>query len=376
MFGLILLTALYIGMVVVLKIYSPVECLDDLCQSEAVDNTIINWASDFFIALYIFIFALQLSFCGGHRGEVRKMGILSQVFMGGAFVMAGLGNWLYPNSGVDDNHGMLAYWILWIGYAFFFTFSGLAMAHFAGSASKNANPDIKQSLCANNLLVLLCAFLLVLSLSGFFTGILWCSTEIDLQVKTAVEDFAPTDDIHVCFRIVNYSVVAMNFSYALLWVPVGVILLEAVSRQQPVVVLCLSTRIAAIFAMVTQWTVGSMLLVMLFFFDLVTPKLDYFGVWNAIYGTVLYHWAMLVTLYCLHNLSYGLPLSYYDGDEDENNEGSTPLSWEWWVSLVAWMVPDSKKTTNDGESQADKREETRSESTKSVHFLVEEEISV
>lgn len=371
MFGLILLTALYIGMVVVLEIYSPVECLEDLCQSEAVDNTIINWASDFFIALFIFIFALQLSFCGGDRGEVRKMGILSQVFMGGAFAMAGLGNWLYPNSGVDDNHGMLAYWILWIGYASFFTFSGLAMAHFAGSASKNANPDIKKSLCANNLLVLLFAFLLVLSLSGFVTGILWCSTEIDLQVKTVVEDFAPTDEVHVCFQIVNYSVAAMNFSYALLWVPVGVIFLEAASRQQPVIVLCLPTRIAAIFAMVMQGTLGSMLLAILFFCNLLSPIFDYFGAWNAIYGTVLYHWAMLMTLYCLHNLSYGLPLRYYN--EDEDNEGLTPLSWEWWVSMVARMVPDSKKTTNDGDSQADKREETRSESTKSV---VEEEMSV
>jgi len=391
--GLLLLTALYIGMVAALKYLSPFECLDDLCQSEAVDNTIINWASDFFLAFWIFIFALQLSFCAGSKSAVRKSGILTQIFMGGAFVVVGVGHWLYPNSGIDDNHGMLGYWIVWIIFAVFFTISGLGMAHFALSVSENMIPVLKRSFCANNFLVLLCEFVLVLSLSGFLTGSIWCSMEPELQVNEVVENFEPTDEIHACFQIVNYSVMAMTFTYALMWLPVG-FLLKAASQQRPVIVLGLPTPIAAILAMVTQWTAGSILLVVLFFTDFFSPEIDYFDAWNTIYGTVLYHWAMLVSLYCLHNLSYGLQLRYDDSEGEENNnddndndEGPPPLSWEWWVTMVAGTVPEPKQITiDDGEKETEKKEfdeennnkksNPNSASRKSVTFYIEKEIAM
>jgi hypothetical protein len=364
--GPLLLTALYVGMVVALKYLSPSECLDDLCQSEAVDNTILNWASDFFLAFWIFIFALQLSFSAG---DVRKTAIFSQILMGGAFVAAGVGNWLYPNSGIDDNHGMLGYWIVSIIFAVFFTISGLGMSYFSLSVSETTSLSVP-----------LCALVLVLSLSGFLTGSIWCAMEPDLQVDEVVDNFEPTDEIHACFHIMNYSVIAMNFSYALLWLPVG-FLLTAASQKRPARVLGLPTPIAAIVAMVTQWTVGSMLLVVFFLVDLITPKMDYFDAWNAIYGTVLYHWAMLMTLYCLHNLSYGLPLRYYDSEEEEccwrikdqnfpsscqvtrpkrfsdYDEGPPPLSWEWWVTMVAGVVQEPKQKTNDNEEKETERKE-------------------
>lgn len=354
--GLLVLTSLYIGMIVALKYLSPVECLDDLCQSEAVDNTILNWASEFFLAFWMFVFALQLSFCGSPKSEVRKSGILSQIFMGGAFAMAGVGHWLYPNSGVDDNHGILGYWVSWIFFAVFFTISGVSMAHFALSASENTNPVLKTSFCANNRLVALCELLLVLALSGFLTGSIWCTMEPDLQVNQTMDTFEPTDEVHVCFHIVKYSDMTMNLAYALLWLPVG-ILLKAASHQRPVMVMGLPTPFAAIFAMVTQWTVGSILLVILFFVDFVSPKIEYFDLWNTIYGTVLYHWAMLITLFCLHNLSYGLPSRYDESEEDDddsNDEGPSPLSWEWWVTMLAGTVPEPKQVTSDDE----KRKET------------------
>ena len=263
--------------------------------------------------------------------------------------MAGVGHWLYPNSGVDDNRGMLGYWIVWIGFAVFFTTSGLAMAQFALSASENTNPALKRSFCANNRLVVLCELVSVLTLSGFLTGGIWCSMETDLQVDEIVETFEPkpTDEIHVCFQIMTYSDVAMNFAYALLWLPVG-FLLKAASQQRPVIVLGLPISIAATIAMISQWTVGSMLLVILFFVDFVTTKIDYFDAWNTIYGTVIYHWGMLMTLYCLHNLSYGLPLMYDDDDDNDiyNDEGPPALSWEWWVTMVAGRVPEPKENPN------------------------------
>ena len=341
--GLVLLTALYIGLVAALTYLSPSECLDDSCFSEGVDNTILNWASDFFLAFWLFIFACQLSFCADRpNGDVRKMGILSQIFMGGAFVAAGIGNWFYPNSGIDDNHGMLGYWILRILFAIFFTLSGLAMSHFALKAS-----EIRDKW------VFLAGVVLFLSMSGSLTGNIWCSLESDLQVIEVMDDFEPTDDTHVCFQIMKYSEVAMSFAYALLWIPVA-LLFKLASQRHPAIVLGLPTPIAAIIPVVTQWTVGSIFVATMLLIGFNAPKVQFADVWLASYGTILYHWAMLMTLYCLHNLSYGLPI-LYDDDEDSfcgnkpdrsptsSEDEPTPLSWEWWVTMVAGMVPEPKE---------------------------------
>merc|ERR1712238_537787 len=133
--------ALYVGMVIAIHYLSPIDCLvitlDDnnygdvnnndignttttvdesqsqqlemeqtlLCQSEGVDNTILNWSSDFFVAIWMFVFAFHLSICRkttpstGGKGERRSTnevvmdsGILAQIFIGGAFVLSGIGS--------------------------------------------------------------------------------------------------------------------------------------------------------------------------------------------------------------------------------------------------------------------------------------------
>ena len=370
-YGLLVLTALYISMVIALHYKSPVQCLQDgggddaaaaaagvddgdvvplsSCQSEGVDNTILNWASDFFVAFWTFIFGLHLSVGTKPNTGVRKSGIVSQIFMGGAFVMAGLGNWLYPNGGSDDGVGMLPYWITQIFVAVFFTASGIGTAHFAVSASRDKDPSLMTSLCANDRWILPFAALLVLSMSGFLAGSLMCSLESDILTTEVFDDAEPTsENLHVCYVVAKYSEFSMNLSYALLWLPVG-FLLKATAQEDTRVILGLPTPVAAIIAMITQWTVGSMLLVLLFWMDLGSPKPDQqFVAWNAIYGTVLYHWAMLVTSFCFHNLSFGLPL-YYDDDDEE--DGPVPLSWEWWVAMVAGTVPEPTPFDSDDEEE-------------------------
>eukprot|EP00535_Pseudo-nitzschia_heimii_P007491 CAMPEP_0197183922 /NCGR_PEP_ID=MMETSP1423-20130617/8763_1 /TAXON_ID=476441 /ORGANISM="Pseudo-nitzschia heimii, Strain UNC1101" /LENGTH=398 /DNA_ID=CAMNT_0042634599 /DNA_START=150 /DNA_END=1346 /DNA_ORIENTATION=+ len=362
-FGLLVLTALYIGMVVALHYKSPRDCLlgdnvgyeDASCQSEGVDNTILNWASDFFVAFWTFVFGLHLSVGAKPNTGVRKSGILSQVFMGGAFAMAGVGNWLYPNSGADDGHGMVAYWIVQIFVAVFFAASGIGMAQFTLNSSRDTDPNLKTSVCAEDRLVLPCVVLLMMSMIGFLAGSIMCSLETDIQTTDKFDDYEPTiEPLHVCFAVAKYSEAAMNLAYALLWLPVGS-LLRATAQEEPKLVLGLPTPIAAMIAMLTQWTVGSILLLLLFWMDLGSAKPDNnFDAWNAIYGTVLYHWGMLTTLYCFHNLSFGLPL-YYEDEED----GPTPLSWEWWVAMVAGTVSEPKQIDSDDEEEmkeADRKE--------------------
>jgi len=383
-FGLLLLTALYVGMVVAIQYASPVECFTletndlGLCQSEAVDNSILNWASDAFVAVTSFALALHLSVCVDPTArEIFRSAILAQVFGGGAFVMQGLGHSLYPNSGLDDNRGMLAHWIARILSNIFFVVSAVATAHFALDASSNTNPVLLgRSILAKSWLVSCCEVVLVLSLAGFLTGSIWCSTEADLRTDEIIldgameqienEDLFEDQSLHVCFSIAHWSEVAINASYALLWLPVGA-LLGAASKQRPVLVMGLPTPIAAVIATVAQWTAGSLFLVAFAVVDaFVATRQDYFEAWNLVYGTVFYHWAMLVTACCLHNLSYGLPARYYENDGNENDDddeqrsvGPAPLSWEWWVTMAAGVVPEPKTKEEREQRRERKREKER-----------------
>ncbi len=367
--GLLFLTAVYLGMVAALEHYFRSECLGNGdCSPEGVDNTILTWSSDFFVALCAFIFALHLSFYASQERDVRKSGILSQIFMGGAFVSAGVGRLLYPNSGAEDNHGMVGYWFVKIIAIVFFAASAVALARFAISTS-----DKKK-----DTMIIVFASIVLLATGLFMAGGIWCTLVPDLQVLGVVDEFEPTTEIHSCLRMMGASTVLMNFAYAFLWLPVGV-LLKAASRKQPVRFLGLPTPAAAIIAVVMQWTVGSMFVGILFLICLY-PKIDYFEVWTRIYGTVLYHWGMMMSLYCLHNLSYGLPWEYYDSSLQESydekkyrSDGVYPidpsppatstrskrsrrsnrkqkddpaaLSWEWWIAGVASLFPEPKTTT-------------------------------
>lgn len=71
---------------------------------------------------------------------------------------------------------------------------------------------------------------------------------------------------------------------------------------------------------------------------------------------------MLMTMCCLHNLSHGLPLRYKDAydsdntdegpaDEGHADEGPAPLSWEWWVTMVAGAVPEPKEKSKNYEEK-------------------------
>lgn len=368
--GLFFLTAVYVGMVAALEHYFRSECLGNgNCYPEGVDNTILTWASDFFVAICAFMFALHLSFYASEQLDVRKSGILSQIFMGGAFVSSGVGRLLYPNSGSDDNRGLVGYWFVEIIAVVFFTASSLCLGRFALSTTEKKDT-----------MLLVFGAVLLVAMGLFMGGGIWCTLVPDLQVVGVVDEFEPTSEIHSCIKMMDASTVLMNFSYALLWVPVGV-LLKSAARKKPIRFLGLPTPAAAIIAVVMQWTVGSMFVGILYLISL-SPKVDYFDAWTKIYGTVLYHWAMLLSLYCLHNLSYGLPWEYYDSSVEDSydekkyrsdpasyprpvasghssvrsrrsrrsnkmrsNDEPTPLSWEWWVAGVASIFPEPKKKT-------------------------------
>jgi hypothetical protein len=356
--GLLFLTLSYVGMVVLMKYYLRNDCLDgddaaaesttststpdNGCMAEGVDNTILNWSSDLFVAFFCFVFALHLSLI---PTEVRKSAVLALVFLGGSFILAGIGHWMYPNSGLDDDQGLLGFWIVWMGSNVFAVISGLGTAHFALSVTRNVNPvrfnpcwasssrDRRGTCFPSRYIVAVCELLLVLSLSIFLTGGVWCSVSSELQVDTLVDEVeAGTSDVHACFSLMFYGDLALHVTYALLWLPVG-FLLRAASWQWPQTILGLPTHMAAGTAMVLQWSAGSMFPVYLMITAAIRRHRNddnndeeeetFLQLWQRVYGSVIYHWGMLLTLYCLHNLAYGLPKGCIEEDHP------APWSMEW-----------------------------------------------
>lgn len=374
--GLLCLTMAYIGMILLLKLYVDRDCMDEECHSEGVDNSIITWSSDFFVAFFCLVFAFHLSIV---QTAVRKSAILAQVFMGGAFIMSGIGHWMYPNSGLDDNQGLLGYWVVWIGSNIFFTISGLGMAHFALRVTKNVNPvrfnpcwatsslDRPGTCFPNVYIVAFCELLLVLALSVFLTGGVWCSVSSELQVTTIWDEFAPTTtEINACYSLLKYADFALHVTYALLWLPVG-FLLRAAALQWQQTILGLPTHIAGGTAVLLQWSVGSMFPVYLMIAVWIRGEEgeSYSELWQRIYGSVIYHWAMLLTLYCLHNLAYRLP-------EGELEDRPSPWSIEWMLWKIGFGPENDPQNKRRAETAIVPPEEPRKTRTKSLSSEVED----
>merc|ERR1712238_649951 len=136
---------------------------------------------------------------------------------------------------------------------------------------------------------------------------------------------------------------------------------------------------------ILQWTVGSILLVVLFLVNLFLFNLNRnvaddepFLIWNTIYGTVLYHWGMLLTFYCLHNLSCGLTVrcdsevyevdidididsddntDENDENDDDNEVNQSSSSSSWWSSLFK----KKKNNKKDNKNKMTKKEQEKQE---------------
>lgn len=352
------LTVLYAGLALGLIFGLPTKCVEDdastTCQSEGVDNSVLQWSSSFMIALCMIGFAMNLTCCmGDMKQDVRRSGVLAQIFMGTAYAALGIGHILYPNSGLDDNVGMLGYWITTMGFAVFFAFSGWCTGQFGIEACEATSDEFRIGCSSerSNLLIVICQLLLSMSACAYLTGGIWCSVTPDLQTSgvsdTENGSIQLSSDDHVCFRIMYISNVALNMSYALLWIPVGVVFLGA-SRQWPYLVLGMSNPVAAVLGFLLQWSVGSMFVVYIAFATFLKGNEDgaatidsFLNNWETTYGTVLYHWGMLITMYCLHNLSITLT----DRDEDVEED--------WWA--VDWDWLQGMFGVQQGKSQKDKR---------------------
>jgi len=228
-----------------------------LCQSEFVDNTILNWSSQFFVAIVAIMAALNLSWCSEQTSY--KSSLLFMIFMMGTFTLRGVSALMFPNSGVDDNLGLLGYWIVGVmTSSIFYVVAILCLAHYAldlydaceessvkgrrSLSSSNSSEDRKNGWCSRiccccrrcccKIMTIKAAIgigqvLLLLALSGVLLGGIWCSLTPDVQTtevydsSVSIEDGNDGEKIHMCFTIFHVSETALNLCWSLLWIPIG-----------------------------------------------------------------------------------------------------------------------------------------------------------
>jgi hypothetical protein len=75
---------------------------------------------------------------------------------------------------------------------------------------------------------------------------------------------------------------------------------------------------------------------------------SYFDLWNELYGSVIFHWGMLLTMYCLHNISYGLPVGCLEGDLEEDKPPK--FSMEWFLCKIGFG-PENDPTSYKNQKQ-------------------------
>ena len=316
--GIVGVTVAYGILLFFLRILAP-KCLDKPCESEGVDNTVISWGTDFFVATALFLFAYHLLVFPrtAKDGTPRKSGILAQILMSGNFWFLGLNHWFYANNGVNDAKGLPAYWLISLVASFLFTSSGLCHAQLAREIASEISSSLRV-ICGLAFISKVFQTCLVLSCFAHMAGCVWCIIHTDIHVAQVIDAFDDTDDQPFSIKLVVLSEVALYFSYALLWIPVG-ILLHSGAHKRPSIVLGLPTPTAALSIMLLQWTIGAMYFVS-FTFGTYMRGGDFVELYDKSWGTQFFHYGMLLAFFFSHNLSWtslAIPVP-----EDEKKESA------------------------------------------------------
>lgn len=310
-YGVILLTVTYVIFALMVGLLAP-ECLDEPCNSEGLDNSILGWATDYWIAAAMFWMGLHLWCCTPQN--VYFSAIWSLWCISVSYVLGGIGHSVYTNSGFDDNAGQQEFYITWAIAFTFMTMSIGTTFRFIRQVSAGCSTIGR---CWNNFLTasLVLVILAWIATSG---GYVWCSTEEDLHVDDTIDTVPPLDEdavgrVEQCLQLAAVAELTWYSCFSLFWIPAGVILRRTVLETQLMdkggeVVSVYGFRVAwaALWVAIIPWTFGIMLIVYAGIAAVATGQ-EGTAVYEQIFGAVIYHYGMLLGYFFFHNLAYALP---------------------------------------------------------------------
>jgi hypothetical protein len=341
------MTILYLVFVLLVEYLAPVECLDEPCNSEGLDNTILGWSTDYYIAFWFFVLPLHI-LCGNSTNEateatkkynrtVKRNAAAAFISMGIAYILGGLGHSVYTNSGFDDNAGQQGFYITW---AVAFTFMTLSVERTYRLVRHVALPVT--TICCNIALFLTVSFwLVVCAWIVTAAGYIWCATENDLHVDNTIDDVPPFGDEddnatpQQCLQLAAIGEITWYVCFAIFWIPAGISLRTSVIQKQQsandssssprtLLVYGFPASWAAIMVSIIPWTFGIMLIV---YAGVAATVLDVDAteVYGTIYGAVIYHYGMLLGYYLFHNIAYAL-LTETTSNSTPTNDTTSPTT--------------------------------------------------
>lgn len=318
-YGLVSATALYGIFTVLVALLVEKECLNEPCNSEGLDTTVLGFATDFFIAAGFIALGLHL-YCRSAL-YTKYAGVWTLVFMGLAYVLGGLGHSIWTNSGYDDNLGQQEYYIAWAVSFSFMTMSVLAsfmfvrqiwMFHQEETLAKNKQARLE--LVWNISLVLV-----ILAWVATVTGYVWCATDTDLHTNGAIDEEPELEDddtLQTCLYVAFYGEFSWYLTFSIFWVPTGSLLRRYI-RSKPslahATIYGMPVQLAALCLIWIQWTFGIMLI---FWVGIVALILDEDGaeLYADSYAAVIYHFGMWIHYFLFHNVA----IAVLDHDHEEN----------------------------------------------------------
>jgi len=302
------------------------ECLDEPCNSEGLDNTVLGWTTDFFIAGSMILFGLHLLIS---QHAVYFSTIIALLCMGVAYVLGGLGHSIWTNSGFDDNVAQQEFFITW---AISFTFMTVSVHQTYRFVNQILNQYPQMEIKNERRLMRflnMSLFLVIASWAVTLVGYIWCATESDLHVDGAIDEVPELEndsDTDTCYVIAAWGEGSWYVTFSLFWVPVGTILRRVILANANVAqeqVYGLSNSLAALFTTIIPWTFGIMIIVYSAIVAIILDK-DGVDIYVDIYGAVIYHFGMLVQYFLLHNLAFSLPPPFDTEKPEADFSASAP----------------------------------------------------
>ena len=331
----ILLTTIYAGVCLFVRYMVVPQCTatttnknntnnnvveeEEECNNEGIDNTVLGWSTDFFVAIVVAILTIHL-----YMMTNKQKNLCSLAFTGLSigFLLKGFVTMYFGNSGIDDSMGMKGYYIITMFQYAFWTTSVV----FLGMLVQTSWKLLSEGGQVCGLLEYKVAVILnILSAVAVITGCLWGGLAwwnvvpgpFDKYTYEDVDD----DDKWIPSELLKIGQLAWHGSYSLCLVAAAYVW-GALSKENPVIIGGLLNSVAA-----TGIILAQIALVGIVVYYAVTDEVGISKGWALTESTsissTLVDYFMMMSINFIHNLLYTF---FRDTDESTKKKFRSVLS--------------------------------------------------
>ncbi|KAG7350547.1 hypothetical protein IV203_009907 [Nitzschia inconspicua] len=346
------MTLLYVAFCVATFFGLP-PCLDsdqEKCNSEGYDNSVLSWSTNFFVGALFVIMSISLGCCCCCKSTSWSItsgmafGFLSMVFLSRGFVGV-----YFPNSGLDDGHGQVGFYLLTLASYSCWTISSvffLSLTRVAWDSIQLHVYHVGQSLYKIFFGLMVCCFVIITTSCVWNALALWQASDssVDEYTQDDTGNFLP-------IWLLRTSVLLWNIFYCA-FVAASTYAWRVLAKQRScdIKVTGLSSSMAAVCIAFLQMT-NAMIILLLHFYTLANRTTLNDQTANSI-ASIIFNLSALLTGYLMFGFLLVLFPNYknaekaLDTDSDTEDEAvHVPLG----VDDKAGIVEEEQSESNDGD---------------------------